>query len=216
MTTRSPIRIVAPADLLEPGDHPQRGRLAAAGRADEDHELALVDHQVERVDGARPVGIDLRHALELDRSHGLGIPRFSPGDCSRASLRDALLRPGQPGLDDQLLELVAVEAGEARDPNEDGRVAVEVRRGEVDPAGVGQHQLLHAEIGDAEHQNVVEPLARFRIDRVGAAAAMEAEDLAVHAILGPAVGQLLRRLRQREGELVEIGHRRHRPILLAS
>ena len=37
----------AGGDLLEPGDHPERGRLAAAGRADEDHELAVGDLEVE-------------------------------------------------------------------------------------------------------------------------------------------------------------------------
>ena len=38
--------------VLEAGDHPQHGRLAAARRADEDHELALLDGKVERA--ARP------------------------------------------------------------------------------------------------------------------------------------------------------------------
>ena len=42
-------------DLLEPGDHPQRRRLAAAGRADEDHELAVADLEIDVVDGPRPV-----------------------------------------------------------------------------------------------------------------------------------------------------------------
>ena len=59
----------AVADLLETGDHPERRRLAAAGRADEDHELVVLDHQLERIDRAGPVGIDLRDLLELNRSH---------------------------------------------------------------------------------------------------------------------------------------------------
>ncbi len=41
---------LAVAHLLEPGDHPQQGRLAAAGRADEDHELAVLDLEVDAVD----------------------------------------------------------------------------------------------------------------------------------------------------------------------
>ena len=45
-------------DLLEPGDHPQRGRLAAAGRADEHHELPVADR---RGSGRR------RHACRPDR-----------------------------------------------------------------------------------------------------------------------------------------------------
>ena len=47
-------------DLLEAGDHAQRRRLAAAGRADEDHELAVLDLEVEVVHGARAVRVDLR------------------------------------------------------------------------------------------------------------------------------------------------------------
>ena len=61
-------------DVLEAGDHAQRSRLAAAGRPDEDHELAVLDLQIDRVDGARPVGVDLAYAVESDSSH-----RFSPG-----------------------------------------------------------------------------------------------------------------------------------------
>jgi hypothetical protein len=67
---------VAPADadvavghLLEPGDHPQQRRLAAAGRADEDHELAVLDPQVHVVDGDGSAREDLRDVLELDLGH---------------------------------------------------------------------------------------------------------------------------------------------------
>ena len=51
LTTRSPIRSVAVGDLLEPGDHAQAGRLAAAGRPDQDQELAVLDLEVQVVDG---------------------------------------------------------------------------------------------------------------------------------------------------------------------
>jgi hypothetical protein len=37
-------------DILEPGDQPQQRGFAATGRADEDHELAVVDLQVQRRD----------------------------------------------------------------------------------------------------------------------------------------------------------------------
>ena len=57
------------ADLLEPGDHAERRGLAAAGRADEDHELALADRELELIDGAGPVGVDLGDLVEADRSH---------------------------------------------------------------------------------------------------------------------------------------------------
>ena len=69
LTTSSPIRIVPVGDVLEPGDHPQRRRLAAARRADEDDELAVRDLEVEVADRARPVRIDLRDVLERDLGH---------------------------------------------------------------------------------------------------------------------------------------------------
>ena len=53
-----------------PGHHAQRGRLAGAGGADEDHELAVGDLEVERVDGwrARSRGRS-RRLDEADVSH---------------------------------------------------------------------------------------------------------------------------------------------------
>ena len=50
---------LAAGDLLEPGDHPQQRRLAAARRADEDDELAVLDVKVDAVD-------DLDRAEALD------------------------------------------------------------------------------------------------------------------------------------------------------
>ena len=46
-TTRSPMRSSPLVMLLEPGDHAQRRRLAAAGGADEHEELAVGDVEVE-------------------------------------------------------------------------------------------------------------------------------------------------------------------------
>ena len=74
-------------------------------------------------------------------------------------LRDALLHPRQPGLDDEVVELLAVEPGEVGDPHEHRRIVVEVRRREVDAAVVGEADLLLVEVADAEHQHVVEALA---------------------------------------------------------
>ena len=56
-------------DLLEAGEHAQGGGLAAAGGADDDHELGILDDEVELVDGERPVVVDLRDLLERDLSH---------------------------------------------------------------------------------------------------------------------------------------------------
>ena len=76
-------------------------------------------------------------------------------------LRDALLCPREPRFDDQVLQLLAVDAREIRDPHQHGRVAVEVRGREVDAALVGEHQVLHVEVGHAEHEHVGEALARL-------------------------------------------------------
>ena len=54
--------------VLEPGEHAQRGRLAAARRADEHEELAVGDVDVEVVDG-RGVVEALGHVLVRDRGH---------------------------------------------------------------------------------------------------------------------------------------------------
>ena len=64
MTTLLADPDLALGDLLEPGDHPQRRRLAAARGPDEDHELAVGDLEIELVDGARAVAVDLADALE--------------------------------------------------------------------------------------------------------------------------------------------------------
>ncbi len=51
-------------DLLEARDHAQQRRLAAAGRPDEHHELAVLDRQVDVVDGDDAAGEGLRDVLE--------------------------------------------------------------------------------------------------------------------------------------------------------
>src|SRR5204863_1325742 len=45
----------AGVDLLQPREHAQRGGLARARRPDEDHELAVRDVEVERLDGGSVV-----------------------------------------------------------------------------------------------------------------------------------------------------------------
>ena len=58
----------AGADLLEAGDHPQARRLPAAGRADQDHELAVADLEIEIVDGDH-ISIALGDMIERDCRH---------------------------------------------------------------------------------------------------------------------------------------------------
>ena len=55
-------------ERLEPGEQPQRRRLARAGRADEHHELAVRDLERELRDGGR-LAEALRHVLEGDGRH---------------------------------------------------------------------------------------------------------------------------------------------------
>src|SRR5207248_10710125 len=59
------------ADLLQAGDHPERGRLAAAGGPDEHHELLVLNLQIQRIDGARAVRVHLRYSVERYPGHGL-------------------------------------------------------------------------------------------------------------------------------------------------
>src|SRR6266540_2774860 len=53
-------------DLLEPGDHPQRRRLAAAGGPDQHHQLAVRNLERELLDGDGSIRVDLADAVEGD------------------------------------------------------------------------------------------------------------------------------------------------------
>jgi hypothetical protein len=61
---------VPTVDVLEAGEHAQRRGLTAAGRADEDEELAVLDLQVQLVDGrALSARVDASRVIKSDRSH---------------------------------------------------------------------------------------------------------------------------------------------------
>ena len=68
LTTWPPMRISPDVGLLEPGDHAEQRRLAAARGAEQDEELAFLGREVHAVDG-----VDLAEALtdvfRLDRCH---------------------------------------------------------------------------------------------------------------------------------------------------
>src|SRR6187399_1963219 len=66
----------------------------------------------------------------------------------KPGLGDALLHPRQPGLDDEIIELLAVEPCEVGDPNEYRGIVVEVWCREVDAAVVGEADLLLVEVAD--------------------------------------------------------------------
>src|SRR5262249_14175137 len=59
--------------LDHPVDHPQRGGLAAAGRANEDRQFAVGDLQAQLVDGGCPVGEYLGRIVENDQ-----LPAYFP------------------------------------------------------------------------------------------------------------------------------------------
>ena len=56
-------------DLLEARDHPQGSRLPAPRGADEDDELAVLDLEIELIDGTGAVGVDLARAVKDDPRH---------------------------------------------------------------------------------------------------------------------------------------------------
>ena len=57
------------ADLLEAGDHAQRGRLAAARRSDEDEELAVLDVERQVLHGVDSSVVELVHFFQLNVGH---------------------------------------------------------------------------------------------------------------------------------------------------
>ncbi len=64
-------------DVLETGDHPQHRGLAASRWSYEDHQLAIVDREIESVNRLEPVWIDLLYALKRDRRYG-NTPPWTP------------------------------------------------------------------------------------------------------------------------------------------
>jgi hypothetical protein len=79
-------------DLLEPRDHPEGGRLAASGRPDQDHELAIADLDVHVLDGVE-IAVELVDVLERHVRHGRSPPAWSAiaGPC--IPVAQAMSRP---------------------------------------------------------------------------------------------------------------------------
>src|ERR1700727_3468230 len=63
---------------------------------------------------------------------------------------DPLWRPGQPRLDDQLLKL---DRADPREHDQDHRVPVEMRGGEVDRRVVGQQRLFGGQVLDPRSED---------------------------------------------------------------
>jgi len=60
-------------DLLEARDHPECRCLPTPRGADENHELAVGDGEIDVVDGARAVGVDLADPVERDLRHAFPL-----------------------------------------------------------------------------------------------------------------------------------------------
>ena len=73
-------------DLLEAGDHPQAGRLAAARWSDQDHEFAVADLQVEVLYGLE-IAVHLVDVLERHRCHGATSTPSGPSRAHASSRR---------------------------------------------------------------------------------------------------------------------------------
>ena len=58
---------------LEPGDHAQRGGLAAARRSEQYDQLPLFDRQIDPTHGARAIGVGLLQVLERQEAHVLRL-----------------------------------------------------------------------------------------------------------------------------------------------
>src|SRR3954468_17572243 len=64
-------------DVLEPRQHAERGGLATAGRADQDEELAVLDVDVETVDGGlRGTRVNAGRLVERNSGHGSEAPFY--------------------------------------------------------------------------------------------------------------------------------------------
>jgi hypothetical protein len=55
---------------LQPGNHAERGALAAAGRAHQNHEFSVGDLQVQPLRGDVAVRVGLSHSFQPHGSHG--------------------------------------------------------------------------------------------------------------------------------------------------
>src|SRR5660397_100243 len=60
----------APGDIFQTGDHAEGSCLAASRRTYKDHELAVLDLEIEIQDGDRAVGEDFGELIQMDLGHG--------------------------------------------------------------------------------------------------------------------------------------------------
>ena len=106
----------ARGDGLEPGEHAQRRRLAAARRPHEHDEFAIGDHEVHVRHGLRAVGEYLGHPAEGHFSHVCPPERDKPTD---ATLRPGALVTCVPCRDNRQTVAAVATTGTSRAPGRD-------------------------------------------------------------------------------------------------
>ena len=166
-TTRSPMRDRAVGRVLEPGDHPQRGRLAAARRPEQHEELLVGDVEGQVVDGD-DVAEPLRDVLERDPSHG-----GSPSAVSVSSRRRSFFGGRQNASEEQRRATDADDRGDEQAPSS-GRTGTTMstasssdhlpgpERAERDREHGDAHDVLVALLRAAEEEAVLEVVGEER------------------------------------------------------
>src|SRR5690606_16900674 len=64
---------LAGGDVLQADDHPQQGRLATAGRADQDYEFAVFDLHADVIDGRISIAVTLDDVLQRYCGHWFSL-----------------------------------------------------------------------------------------------------------------------------------------------
>ena len=101
---------LARGHVLEAGDEPQEGRLAAAGGADEDDELAVLDVEIDAVDDAD--GAErLANRLQLDAAHSRILPLPAYLTAPKVKPRTSCFCENQPRM--RIGAMASVEAAES-------------------------------------------------------------------------------------------------------
>ena len=155
VTSTPPIETSPERDVLEPGDHAQQRRLAAAGRADEDAELSFGDLERERVDCLDAVRIDLR-----DLSSEIPLTRRSSA-ARRTTSRPSTVA-GRPG---SARRVRRVSSSQRASISSSVSVAARCRvehRGVADVVGPALEHCAHGQIDDVR----VGPVQRRQLRRV--------------------------------------------------
>ena len=96
MTSRPPIEIVPPLVCLEARDQAQQGRFSAARRADEHHEVAIGNRQVDAMDDM-DIAEGFADPLEFQTCHACppvagSCQAFSPSRAAMSSMMAPAVR----------------------------------------------------------------------------------------------------------------------------